>query len=56
VVTGSSRESSGSVNGNQFVLAPEQVRAMKDAGFWDDPEKRTKMIKRYAIEARNKRS
>jgi hypothetical protein len=56
VVTGSSRESSSSVNGNQFVLAPEQVRAMKDAGFWDDQEKRTKMIKRYAIEARNKRS
>jgi hypothetical protein len=56
VVTGSSRESSGRVNGNQFVLEPEQVRAMKDAGFWDDPEKRNKMIKRYAIEARNKRS
>ena len=56
MVTGSSRESSSSVNGNQFVLAPEQVRAMKDAGFWDDPEKRNKMIKRYAIEARNKRN
>jgi len=56
VVTGSGRESSGRVNGSQFVLEPEQVRAMKDAGFWDDPEKRTKMIKRYAIEARNKRS
>jgi hypothetical protein len=56
VVTGSSRESSGRVNGNQFVLEPEQVRAMKDAGFWDDPEKRSRMIKRYAIEARNKRN
>lgn len=56
VVTGSSRESSGGASGNQFVLAPEQVRAMKDAGFWDDPEKRSKMIKRYAIEARNKRN
>ena len=55
VVTGSSRESSR-VNGSQFVLEPEQVRAMKDAGFWDDPEKRNKMIKRYAIEARNKRN
>jgi len=32
---------------------PEQVRAMKDAGFWDDPDKRSKMIKRYAQEARN---
>jgi LmbE family N-acetylglucosaminyl deacetylase len=55
VVTGSSRESSRA-NGSQFVLEPEQVRAMKDAGFWDDPEKRNKMIKRYAIEARNRRN
>ena len=53
VVTSSGRESFSS-NGarNQFVLSPEQVRAMKDAGFWDDPEKRSKMIKRYAMEAR----
>jgi hypothetical protein len=56
VVTGSSRESSSRPSGSQFVLEPEQVRAMKDAGFWDDAEKRNKMIKRYAIEARNKRS
>ena len=56
VVTGSSRESSGSASGNTFVLAPEQVRAMKDAGFWDDAQKRNKMIKRYAQEARNNRS
>jgi len=32
------------------------VRAMKDAGFWDDPQKRAKMIKRYAMEARSQRS
>lgn len=55
-VTGSSRESVGRASGNQFVLEPEQVRAMKEAGFWDDPEKRSRMIKRYAQEARNKRS
>ena len=54
VVTSSGRESvNGSTNRNTFVLKPEQVRAMKDAGFWDDPEKRSKMIKRYAQEARN---
>jgi len=54
VVTSSGRESvNGSTNRNTFVLRPEQVRAMKDAGFWDDPEKRSKMIKRYAQEARN---
>ena len=56
VVTGSSRESSSPSGGNVFVLAPEQVRAMKDAGFWDDAQKRNKMIKRYAQEARNNRS
>lgn len=55
-VTGSSRESSSRTGGNQFVLEPEQVRAMKEAGFWDDPEKRNRMIKRYAQDARNKRS
>lgn len=55
-VTGSSRESVARAGGSQFVLEPEQVRAMKEAGFWDDPEKRSRMIKRYAQEARNKRS
>jgi hypothetical protein len=54
VVTSSGRESvNGSTNRNTFVLKPEQVRAMKDAGMWDDPTKRAKMIKRYAQEARN---
>ena len=36
-----------------FTLTAEQVRAMKDAGMWDNPEKRAKMIKRYAEQARN---
>ena len=54
VVTGSSRENASSSGGrNTFTLSPEQVRAMKDAGMWDDPEKRAKMIRRYAQEARN---
>jgi len=53
-VTGSGRESALSSGGkNSFTLSPEQVRAMKDAGMWDDAEKRAKMIRRYAIEARN---
>lgn len=53
VVTSSGRENiSGSGARNTFTLSPEQVRAMKDAGFWDDSEKRNKMIKRYAQEAR----
>ena len=54
VVTGSGRENAASAGGkNTFTLKPEQVRAMKDAGFWDDPVKRAKMVKRYAMEARN---
>ena len=53
IVTSSGRESATRAGGkNAFTLSPEQVRAMKDAGFWDDPEKRNKMIKRYAQEAR----
>jgi len=58
VVTGSGREnatSSGNKPGS-FTLTPEQVRAMKDAGMWDDPQKRLKMIKRYAENARQQRS
>ena len=54
VVTGSSRENASSSGGrNTFTLSPEQVRAMKDAGMWDDPDRRAKMIRRYALEARN---
>ena len=57
VVTSSGRESSAAgASRNTFTLNPEQVRAMKDAGFWDDPQKRAKMIKRYAMEARSQRS
>jgi hypothetical protein len=53
-VTGSGREFA-SINGrsNSFTLSPDQVKAMKDAGMWDDAEKRAKMIRRYALEARN---
>jgi vacuolar-type H+-ATPase subunit H len=54
VQTGTGRETvNGSSNRTSFVLDPERVRAMKDAGFWDDPQKRAKMIKRYAMDARN---
>lgn len=53
IVTGSGRESAARAGGkNTFTLSPEQVRAMKDSGMWDDPEKRNKMIKRYAEYAR----
>lgn len=57
VVTGSNRDSaSNSGRGNTFTLNPGQVRAMKDAGMWDDPDKRARMVRRYALEARNNQS
>jgi hypothetical protein len=54
VVTGSGREVGGGASRSTFVLSPEQVRAMKDGGYWDDPQKRASMIKRYAQEARSR--
>ena len=55
VVTSSGRESASSSGAgrNTFTLNPDQVRAMKEAGMWDDPDRRAKMIRRYALEARN---
>ena len=51
VVTGSGRESISKNSGgsNSFHLSPERVRAMKDGGYWEDPEKRAKMIRSYAL-------
>lgn len=54
VVTSTGRESY-SAGKNTFVLTPEQVRAMKDAGMWDDLDKRQRMIKRYIQEAKAQR-
>lgn len=56
VVTSTGRESFSGKGKNTFTLAPEQVKAMKDAGMWDDPEKRQKMIRRYAQEAKLQRN
>lgn len=55
VVTGSGREATQSRGGNVFTLSPDQVRAIKDAGMWDNPEQRNRMIKRYALEAKKYR-
>ena len=55
-VTSSGREAAASSGGkaNTFTLNAEQVSAMKAAGFWENPEMRQRMIRRYAEEARNK--
>lgn len=50
VVGSSGREASaayGGSNRSQFVLSPERVRAMKEAGAWDNPERKAKMIKNF---------
>ena len=47
--TASSRTSNPSGKaGNTITLSRERVSAIKDAGAWDDPVKRSKMIKAYA--------
>lgn len=53
-VGSSGREASAAYGGTNrtFTLTAEQVRAMKDAGMWDNREKRERMIKRYAEQAR----
>lgn len=56
VVTGSERETGGGASRNTFTLSPEQVKAMKEAGYWDDPKKRAKMVQKYAEYARSTRS
>ena len=45
VTGGSDRAGSGK---RTFVISPERKKAMIDAGIWDDPVQRNKMIKRYA--------
>lgn len=47
VVTGSGRESASAGSKGEYSLSPERVQALKDAGAWDNPEKRAKMIKAY---------
>jgi hypothetical protein len=56
VVTGSEREVGGGSSRTTFTLTPDQVKAMKDAGFWDDPVMKKKMIARYANYAKQQRS
>ena len=36
----------------QIYVTPEQKQAMIDAGYWDDPVKRNRVLKRYAEQSR----
>jgi hypothetical protein len=46
--TASSRVSASTAKPNTITLSRERVQAIKDAGSWDDVEKRNKMIRAYA--------
>lgn len=50
-------DTSGSpVTKNTFTLSRERVQALKDAGMWDDPDKRAKAIRNYAeFDRKNRR-
>ena len=50
VVGSAGREASaayGGVNRTQFVLSPDRVKAMKEAGAWDNPERKKRMIQQF---------
>lgn len=50
VVGSAGREASaayGGSNRSQFVLSPDRVKAMKEVGAWDNPERKAKMIKQF---------
>jgi hypothetical protein len=48
VVTSSGRGAMATTRGNEFRLSPDRVRAIKEAGRWDNPEERNRMIRKYA--------
>jgi len=54
--TGGSSQTRGSGSSQTFTLSPDRVRAMKEAGYWEDPAKRQTMIKRYMEQDRNNKS
>jgi hypothetical protein len=50
VVGSAGREASaayGGSNRTQFVLSPERVKAMKEVGAWDNPERKARMVKQF---------
>jgi hypothetical protein len=49
VVTGSGRSSAAANGGSKtsFVLSADRVKALKDAGMWEDPKTRSDAIRRF---------
>jgi len=52
-VAGSGRENAPVSTRREVYISPERKQAMEDAGYWEDPEKRKRMLKRYAEQDRN---
>lgn len=52
VVVGGGRETVSENGKIRVQIEPEKVRAMKEAGLWENPEIRKKMLERYARESR----
>lgn len=55
IQTSSGREASSGTRANEYRLSPDRVRAIKEAGMWDDPTERQKMIRKYVEYDRNQR-
>lgn len=52
-VAGSGRENAPVSTRREVYISPERRQAMEEAGYWEDPEKRKRMLKRYAEQDRN---
>ncbi len=52
VVVSGGRETVSENGKIRIQIEPEKVRAMKEAGLWDNPETRKRMLERYARESR----
>jgi flagellar hook-basal body complex protein FliE len=53
VVTSSGRDRVGGAGSQSVVIPPEMVRSMKDAGLWENKERRQRVIKEYLSKQRN---
>jgi len=48
VMTSSGRQSMATTKSNEFILSPDRVAAIKEAGAWENPEARKRMINKFA--------
>jgi len=53
---GGKREHASASTRREVYVSPERKQAMMDAGYWEDPELRKRMLKRYAEADRNNSS